>query len=69
MLFKAYPKAAEVQQKNGWLPLHFALQYNASDDVINMLLTAYQKAAEVQDKGGRLPLNFALCYDTSDDII
>jgi hypothetical protein len=34
MLLQAYPKAVEVQQKDGWLPLPYALCYSAFDDVI-----------------------------------
>jgi hypothetical protein len=66
MLFQAYPKAAEIQDNNGDLPLHIALIYNiASKDVITMLIQAYSKAEEVQDDEGMLPLHYALHYKAS----
>lgn len=46
----------------GWLPLHFACGYEASVDVVQLLLEAYPKATEVQDNDGDLPLHIA-CYN------
>jgi len=70
MLFKAYPEAAEIQDNFGWLPLHYALQYQASNDVINMLFQAYPQSIEVKTKNsGRLPLHIALEQSSSEDVI
>jgi hypothetical protein len=69
MLLQAYPKAAEVQDKYGDLPLHLALEKHASDDVIKMLLIAYLNAAQLQNKYGNLPFDIALKHKASDDVI
>ncbi len=69
MLFNAYPKAAEVKTYYGWLTLHLALYYKASDDVITMIFKAYPEATQVQTNYGCLPLHYALYYKASSDVI
>jgi ankyrin repeat protein len=69
MIFKAFPKAAEVRDSWGSLPLHCALLRLASVDVINVLLKAYPEAAEVPMIGGWLPLHYALLQEASKDVI
>ncbi len=46
VLLKAYSKATEVETTRGYLPLHLAFNFDASNDVINMLLKANPKAAQ-----------------------
>ncbi len=49
MLLQAYPKALEEQDKiDGWLPLHHALRFNASSDIVTMLLNEYPQALKVR---------------------
>jgi ankyrin repeat protein len=53
-------EATKVQDNDGWLPLQFALRYEASNDVIKMILKSNPDATKVQSKYGRLPLHYAL---------
>lgn len=57
ILFEAYPKAVQVQDKDGKLPLHISLRKKTSLDVIKILFDAYPEAAQVPDKDGRLLLH------------
>jgi hypothetical protein len=59
VLYEAYNIAAEVQDKDGHLPLHLACIHGAPPPVAKMLFQAYQKAAEVQDKHRNLPLHLS----------
>ena len=34
--------------QDGWLPLHLALRYNASEGVVEKLMTSYPEGATVQ---------------------
>ncbi len=68
MLFNAHPKAAEVQTIDGWLPLHYAINYDVGSEVFYMIFNAYPKAAEVQDIEGSLPLHIALSYYASSHV-
>jgi hypothetical protein len=51
IIFEANPEATKVQNNDdyGSLPLHDALRYKASNDVIKMLLNANPEATKVQD--------------------
>jgi ankyrin repeat protein len=69
-LLQLAPETIKVQDKYGGnLPLHVALYYEASSDVIKMILPAYPQAAEVQKHNGNLPLHLALLCNASNDVI
>jgi ankyrin repeat protein len=68
-LLQLAPDTVKVPNTIGWLPLHTALNCEASHDTIKMLLQAYPKAAEVQGCNGWLPLHIALCENASIDVI
>lgn len=59
MLIKVHPKVTEIEDNDGWLPLHVALIEKASPNIINMLFNTYPKATEKQTNGGNLPLHLA----------
>jgi ankyrin repeat protein len=69
MIFQAYPKATEVQNNEGWLPLLYALCVNVSSDIINELFNANPQAAAVQNNDGCLPLHYALANNASSEVI
>ena len=53
--------SAMEKDEYGWLPLHAAAGYNASDAVVVALLAAYPNAAKEKDNEyGYLPLHNAL---------
>lgn len=58
-----------IKVNDGWLPLHFALCYNSSLDIINMLIEVYPKVTEIEDNDGWLPLHVALIEKASPNII
>jgi hypothetical protein len=68
MIFQAYPKAAEVQDIFGMLPLHYAVASEASYDVISKLLHAYPEATVVRNRDGELPSDVALRKNPSSDV-
>lgn len=56
-----YPQALSVQDDFGRLPLHVALESEAPDEVVRLLLIKMDVALfEVEDIEGRLPLHVAL---------
>jgi hypothetical protein len=69
MIFEGYREAVKVQNNSGFLPLHYALQYNAPSAVIDMICKEYPEAAAVQQNEGCLPLHLALWYKAPSDII
>jgi len=58
------PEAAREPNRDGLLPLHLALNYCMSEDVIRCLLDYYPEAVRVADNDGCLPLH---CCDYWDD--
>jgi ankyrin repeat protein len=61
-LLQLYPESVK-EDWFGFLPLHAALRYKASNDVITMIFKEYPKAAEVQDDNGYYPLHYACIYE------
>jgi hypothetical protein len=51
------------------LPLHAAIVFKASEDVIESLLTAYPKGAETKDDQGMLPLHLAFRNGGSEAVV
>jgi hypothetical protein len=50
-----YPEAVKLKDENGDLPLHTALKWKVSNDVIKIIFQAYLEAVKEQDKYGYLP--------------
>jgi hypothetical protein len=50
-------------------PLHIAILFRASSDVITMLFEAHPKAAEIKNKRGELPFKIARSHNASDHVI
>jgi len=63
------PEAIKAKDKDGYLPLHYALWENNSDNVIYLLFEKYPQAAKVKKNDGWLPLHCALRWKASDKII
>ena len=55
---KAYPEAATVKEKNGYLPLHLAV-INSNRELVRMILEAYPQAAAKKTNDGENPLHIA----------
>ena len=60
MLFEAYPKATQPQDKDWCSPLRLAIRSDASLDAVKMLLEAYPEAKQLRDKDGDVPLHLAI---------
>jgi hypothetical protein len=58
-----------VQDNDGASPLHYAICYDASSNVNNMLFNAYPEVAEKQTIHGDFPLLFALNCNAASDVI
>jgi len=62
-LLKLRPEAAQEDDQYGILPLHLAIEHNASDDVIEMLIAGHPPAVSIPVNGGatgEYPLHLAL---------
>ena len=60
MLLEAYPQAIEVQDIQGWLPLHYACTSefylgDSSLEVLSLVISAYPKGIDAKDSSGKLP--------------
>lgn len=75
---KSRPDEASIwvcrREKDGklrWrlLPLHAAIVFKASEEVIESLLTAYPKGAEIKDDQGMLPLHLAFRNGASEAVV
>jgi hypothetical protein len=51
------------------LPLHIAIDCDASNEIIEMLVNENPEATKVQDIPGKLPLHYALCCNEASDEI
>jgi ankyrin repeat protein len=58
-LLSALPDTAMVRDKHGRLPLHYAIENDASTDVIELLLGYYPWSAAQPDDSGWYPLHLA----------
>jgi ankyrin repeat protein len=48
-ILQKYPEAVKVQDNDRWLPLHYALYREASNEIIEMILEANPEVIMVQD--------------------
>lgn len=51
------------------LPLQIACKFDASVDVVKILLQAYPKGIEIKDKNGMIALHHACCYGSSSAVV
>jgi ankyrin repeat protein len=63
-ILETTPKAAELVDREGKLPLHIAYINYATNNIVNMLIHHYPAAAEVKDNDGNLPFHYA-CRENS----
>jgi hypothetical protein len=72
VLLKANPSAAKTTFKSHFgevvLPLHCAINWHCSLDVVKALLDGYPEGAEARTSEGLLPLNVALRSSVSDEV-
>lgn len=68
-ILETIPKAAELTDSYGRLPLHIAYKNYANSNIVDMLIHHYPAAAEVQDNSGNLPFHYACGENASCDTI
>ena len=56
------PDLARAHDRNGWLPLHIAVERSAPIATIHALLDAYADAVRTRTEHGDLPLHVAAIY-------
>lgn len=66
---RAHSLACRRAAQDGRLPLHDALQNNASDAVVLALLAAHSEGAKEKDGDGRLPLHHAAGHMASEAVV
>jgi ankyrin repeat protein len=66
LLHAANREAVKHKSGDGFLPLHLALMYAASETTVQMLCKANPAAAKQTDEKGYLPLHLSLKYVASD---
>lgn len=57
-LLKCNPETASLQDSNDSLPLHLAVFYNSSIDVVREIYNVYPSGALVRDSQGKLPIQY-----------
>ena len=65
-LVDAAPEIVKLVDSHGWLPLHQACSYGASQEVFEILLTSYPEGKIAQDKQSRTPLHFYTTHKSED---
>mmetsp|Transcript_12132 Transcript_12132/g.17689 ORF Transcript_12132/g.17689 Transcript_12132/m.17689 type:complete len:294 (+) Transcript_12132:11-892(+) len=69
-LVNAYPQAVSAKETEfKRLPIHVAVQMEASADVVDFLLLVYPMGAMTKDNLGRLPLHYAMSHGASADVV
>ena len=63
------PETAKEKDKNGYLPLHYAVWYSTSEAVVKAVLAAHPEASKEKDKYGYLPLHYAAQSNTSEAVV
>ena len=62
-LLRAHGAAAAAEDRNGNLPVHLALQHEASSRVAHALLAAHPEAVAHANAEGSLPLHVAIANE------
>lgn len=57
-ILNAYPKAARGRDVKGRLPIHLAMEHNASEEIMTMILEAFPKGFFAKDKKDMTPLEY-----------
>jgi ankyrin repeat protein len=63
-LIKHAPETAQIRERGGGLPLHWACWYSvggASLEIVRALVKAYPESVKMQDKRGWLPIHTFMC--------
>eukprot|EP00520_Triparma_pacifica_P020589 CAMPEP_0118672262 /NCGR_PEP_ID=MMETSP0785-20121206/22444_1 /TAXON_ID=91992 /ORGANISM="Bolidomonas pacifica, Strain CCMP 1866" /LENGTH=2130 /DNA_ID=CAMNT_0006567207 /DNA_START=45 /DNA_END=6434 /DNA_ORIENTATION=- len=69
-LFPLFPKAIEHQDRNGWLPIHYACGHGrAGLPVLKFLVERYREGLTVQDNNGGTPLYWAVENQSEESIL
>lgn len=69
VLLDSYPEAVQIQDEDGYLPLHIACENKPSLNIIIFLLDVYPKAAQIKGTFGCLPLHIACRNGASADVV
>jgi ankyrin repeat protein len=59
VLLSIYPDAAKIKNNYEFLPIHLALDYNVSSNIIIMLIEAYPDCIKEKGRFGNTPLHYA----------
>jgi len=69
LLLARCPEATRQADRDGALPLHWAVEHNAPKEVVQLLLEANKDAALRCDAFGRLPAKLALDFGASEEVV
>jgi len=64
-LVQVWPDAVRVQDDFGRLPLHFALRFGCTADVVEFLVHEWPESCQVPTTNDMLPLHFACRHQSS----
>ncbi|XRB22513.1 hypothetical protein RI054_31g123650 [Pseudoscourfieldia marina] len=65
----SHPNEAKQKNKDGDLPLHWAVANNAPVEVVSKLIDAYRDGVQVKNNNGNLPLHYAANYNAPVEVI
>jgi len=64
-LVQVWPNAVRVQDDVGWLPLHLAVRFGCTADVVQILVYEWPESCQVPTTNDMLPLHFACSHQSS----
>jgi hypothetical protein len=68
-LLQSYPGSAKLKDGFGNLPLHLAVQFQASPSVVSLVLGAFPEALGMFNAGGGLPLHKAAQFNSPMEVL
>ena len=68
-LLDAHPEAANQVNCDGWLPIHLAAAFQATEFVVQALLEAHPEGAKQEGSDGWLPIHLAAAFQASDAVV
>ena len=68
-LLDAHPEAANQVDCDGWLPIHLAAAFQATEFVVQALLDAHPEGAKQEGSDGWLPIHLAAAFQASDAVV
>jgi len=69
LLIECHEEAVQAKDKQGSLPLHYALRHNVSHEVLECLLRHYAASSQVADHNGSTPLHLACRHGYPTNVI